>query len=106
LIRSRRRIFSFAALALTLLLAQIGAVAHGYSHLRLKQDLTGTGTTSGQVCTECLSFTPLLSAAGTPNSIVVFHPPCVHEAPYTAVVSPSEGRTTYAFRSRAPPSLV
>jgi len=105
LTRSPRRISAFAALALTLLLAQIGALAHGYSHLRVKTDLTGTGTT-GQICTECLSFTPLLSAVGGSTPVVVFHPQCVNEAPQAAIIPWTNRRPACAFRSRAPPHLV
>jgi hypothetical protein len=105
LTRSPRRISAFAALALTLLLAQVGALAHGYSHLRFKTDLTGAGTT-GQICTECLSFTPLLSAVGGSSPIVVFHPQCADEAPQAAVIPWTDRRPTFAFRSRAPPNLV
>jgi len=105
LTRSPRRISAFAALALALLFAQIGALAHGYSHLRYKTDLTGTGT-AGQICTECLSFTPLLCAVGGSSPVVVFHPQCANEAPQAAVIPWADRRPAFAFRSRAPPSLV
>jgi hypothetical protein len=105
LTRSSRRITAFAALALTLFLAQIGALAHGYSHLRGKTDLTGSGS-AGQICTECLSITPLLSAVGSSNGVVVFHPQCAAEAAQAAVTAWTDRRPSAAFRSRAPPALV
>jgi hypothetical protein len=93
-------------LALTLFLAQVSALAHGYSHLRAKGNLVGAGTTTGQICTECLSSTPLFSAVSAPDSIVIFHPPGASEVLQRAVASLVELRPAFAFRSRAPPFLV
>src|SRR6185369_12426331 len=55
-------------LALFLLVGQIAAQAHVYSHLDAKaprSDFTGAAS---QLCSECLSSAPLLSAAGAPAS--------------------------------------
>jgi hypothetical protein len=106
LIRVRHRFVTFALLALTLLVAQVGALAHGYSHLRWKGDLVGAGNAPSQICTECLSSTPLLAAGGVPESFVIFHPPCASEAPHETATSVVERHVIHAFRSRAPPRLV
>lgn len=103
--RLRRRFTAFAALALVLLLAQAGAIGHGYTHLS-RGDPVGVGTNASQICLECLSSTPLLSAAGAPDTVVLFHPLCEDEAPGTASSSSSERRPAPAFQSRAPPYLV
>ena len=106
LIRVRPRVSSFAALALALLIAQVGALLHGYTHSRSSPDPVGVGTTAGQICDECLAFTPLLAAVGTPEARLDFHPPCAHESPLSGATSLFERRPGYAFRSRAPPRLV
>jgi hypothetical protein len=93
-------------LALTLLLAQVSALAHGYSHLRAQGEVVGGGTTAGQICPECLSSTSLLTAAGAPDSLVIFHPPGATEVVHSRSASLIELRPTRAFRSRAPPFLV
>jgi hypothetical protein len=91
-------------LALGLLFAQTGALVHACSHLRAAGEQQGAPASSS-MCGDCLSFAPLLTAAGTTG----------HAAP---VVTPETG-TRYrmltallvgqprhsAFRSRAPPSL-
>jgi hypothetical protein len=106
LIRVRHRFTAFALLALTLLIAQASALAHGYSHLRWKGELIGAGNAPSQICTECLSSTPLLATGGVPESFVIFHPACASEAPHQAPVSLVERHAIHAFRSRAPPRLV
>lgn len=104
--RARRRISAFGALALALLIAQVGALAHGYTHLRGRTDPVGVGTTVGQICAECLSFTPLLAAVGAPEAATVFHPRRVAEALRIGIAFSLERRPSCAFRARAPPSLV
>src|SRR5215469_3757029 len=47
-------------LTLAMVIAQTGAVLHGYSHLRAPAE----PARSGQACGDCLSFSPLLTAAG------------------------------------------
>jgi hypothetical protein len=100
--RSRRVEFRITALAvLAFFIAQMGAIAHAYTH----QPSTQTSTTqrSHELCGECLNFAPLLSAAGTP-AILPFSLQRNHSAPPPAVSSSSVDHRTYlAFRSRAPP---
>jgi hypothetical protein len=91
----RRALFLQLFLALSLILAQNLAQAHTYSH----------SAPSGQPCSECLSSTPLLSAAGSPDSprIVFASSPCV-VIPFTTAVLLESSRY-FGFRSRAPPTL-
>src|SRR5262245_56841776 len=104
LLRSHRRaLIAQLLLALALLVAQTAAQAHSYSHLATERsDFNGT---VGQLCSECLASTPLLSAAGSPTS------PCiVFAANAVAVITAAipacfEPSPLHAFRSRAPPEL-
>jgi hypothetical protein len=88
-------------LALALVVAQSGAVVHGYSHL----NAPSAPARSGQVCGDCLLFSPLLSAAGgTIHSFVLAR---TQTGPsYRPPVAPLAGQPTqHAFLARAPPSL-
>ncbi len=56
-------------LVLALVFAQTGAVLHAYSHTHASPHRTQTTDSgapgpAGQVCSDCLSFAPLLTAAG------------------------------------------
>jgi hypothetical protein len=87
---------------LALLLAQVGAQAHAYSHLRLGSQQDGPGPLT-QVCAECCLSAPLLSAVGSADAV----PPVRVDTlvirlvpralPYLAIFQPP------GFRSRAPP---
>ena len=88
-----------------LLFAQAAAIGHGYSHLS-RGEPAGVGTNASQICLECLSFTPLLCAAGAPDTAVLFHPQFEDEAPGPASSPLPERRPAPAFQSRAPPRLV
>src|SRR5262252_672884 len=76
-------------LALALVVAQTGAVVHGYSHL----SAPGTPARSGELCGDCLLFSPLLSAAGgTGHSLVLAR---VQTGPnYQPPVAPLVGQST------------
>jgi hypothetical protein len=93
-------------LALFLLIGQIAAQAHVYSHLDARaprSDFTGAAS---QLCSECLSSAPLLSAAGAPASPFV----ALVATRVIPVAVPLYARNDiahhYAFRSRAPPELL
>jgi hypothetical protein len=93
-------------LALFLLIGQIAAQAHVYSHLDAKaprSDFTGS---AGQLCSECLSSAPLLSAAGAPASPFVALVATVATPIAAPVLTRVHVARHYAFRSRAPPELL
>jgi len=93
-------------LALLLLIGQIAAQAHVYSHLDAKaprSDFTGAAS---QLCSECLSSAPLLSAAGAPASPFVARVATVATQIAAPLVAHFEIARHYAFRSRAPPELL
>ena len=54
--------------SLALLFAQYGALAHAYSHLHSSSNSTYVLDAHGKQCAECLTFAPLLAAAGAPAS--------------------------------------
>jgi len=94
-----------ALLALALLVAQIGAVMHGYSHLSTSVESRGAPVTSSQSCPGCLAYAPVLAAAGGTS-----HSPALAQAQvgttYRTLVAPLVGYSPqHAFLSRAPPLL-
>jgi len=102
----RRFELRFAVItAIALLIAQFGAMAHAYSHVAdLSPASTLQSSGSHDFCSDCLSFAPLLSAAGAPAALPRIEPPAltprVHAEPRSLV----DSRPRLAFRSRAPPA--
>lgn len=90
--------------AMALLIAQFGAQAHVYSHVHVGSGTTEQLDSHGRLCSECLSFAPLLSAAGSQSHLFAIAPQGVMAAPSDAVASLISRYPTPAFRSRAPPS--
>ena len=89
------------ALALTLVVAQFLALAHGYTHLR-GVDPRGA---PAQPCAECLACTPLLAGNDAPVHTIAFVHPAV-DAIIVVVDAPLVERFRHSpFRSRAPPAL-
>jgi hypothetical protein len=91
--------------AMALLIAQFGAQAHVYSHLHYGAGTTEQLDSHGRLCGECLSFAPLLSAAGTPTHLFAIAPQGVMAGPSDTVTSLIARSPTASFRSRAPPSI-
>ncbi|HQX47535.1 MAG TPA: hypothetical protein PLC64_15425 [Steroidobacteraceae bacterium] len=85
-----------------LLLAQLGAEAHAYTHFA--HDNHGAPTTP--LCGACLSFAPLQGAAGSSPLVL---PVDLREAKYAlsadSIALPCR-QPAPAFRSRAPPALL
>jgi hypothetical protein len=101
--RFKFRIAVIAAAAL--LIAQLGAMAHAYSHVRDVGQASSHQTNTGNhdFCGDCLNFAPVLSAAGTPSALPCIEPQgrsfCVRAECRSLI-----DRTPHlAFRSRAPP---
>jgi hypothetical protein len=86
-----------------LLIGQMGAAAHAYSHLT--DDPHGLPDTA-QGCRTCHSFAPLLSAVGGSQSTLLVAP-CAADDVAAADPGPIARNPRYpAFRSRAPPVLL
>jgi len=91
--------------AAALLIAQFGAQAHAYSHLRAHPAPTSQPDVRTGSCSDCLSFAPLLGTAGHPDT---WRAPSVHAAtdmPVADTTSPILRASFHAFRSRAPPTF-
>lgn len=104
--RSHRQEFRAAILiAIALFIAQMGAIAHSYTHEPSNRTLTSRQiSNSHESCADCLNFAPLLAAAGTPAVL----PLAIHftqsAPPPAPPASFLDHRTYLAFRSRAPPA--
>ena len=84
-----------------LLFAQTGGLRHQYSHM----GAPGAPPVSGQTCSDCLSFSPLLTGADAPT-----HLPVILRAQtgfnYRSPAVPAfDRRPQFAFLPRGPPSL-
>jgi hypothetical protein len=102
---SRRFELRFAVIAaIALLIAQFGAMAHAYSHVSDLSPASTLQSSGHDFCSDCLSFAPLLSAAGTPAALPRIEP----QGPSPRVQAESSSLVDchphLAFRSRAPPS--
>jgi hypothetical protein len=103
---SHRVEFRITALAvLAFFIAQLGAIAHAYTHqpATVKVSTYQQISSSQEYCGECLNFAPLLAAAGTP-ALLPLSLQFIQSAPPPAPpASFLDHRTYLAFRSRAPP---
>ncbi|HEU0224498.1 MAG TPA: hypothetical protein VFR29_03620, partial [Steroidobacteraceae bacterium] len=90
-------------LSVALLVGQVGAAAHAYSHL--SDDAKSRPDTS-QLCGACMSFAPLASAVGgSTTALQIDH--CGSEVAVPAANAAIALDPHYpAFRSRAPPAIL
>jgi hypothetical protein len=96
---------AYLLLALALLLGQAAAYAHVCSHLKSATDASDFDSTTRQLCSECLSSAPLLSAAGSPHAPFIAFVAVAATPIITPAVTHVEAPRHYAFRQRAPPEL-
>jgi hypothetical protein len=102
LIRSRRHAGWTFALALIVLVAQLGAQAHAYSHLIPAPD-TAAHHLHPAPCLQCSSFAPLQTLSGgfgNPSVLAIADQATVYTRPVVAARLAAPCR---AYRSRAPP---
>jgi hypothetical protein len=93
-----------AVTALLLLVAQAGALAHGYSHFgRAQQRDAGAAHGAVVACADCAAFAPLLSPAGSAPLPRLPARAAVPEPLALADAGMASGSFTPAYRSRAPP---
>jgi hypothetical protein len=90
--------------ALILVIAQLGAQAHAYSHLTGARGSAGEPQRSHVLaCSECVAFAPLLAAAGGATvPLLRLSERASSVTPAVAFLPPRVGAVT-AYRSRAPP---
>jgi hypothetical protein len=90
--------------ALLLVLTQLGAMNHAYSHVpQAAASVQDSNPAAHAICDECLSFAPLLSSAGSPAIVDFVAPPPRAIALRAIAASLVANRLDLAFRSRAPP---
>jgi hypothetical protein len=82
-----------------LLWAQLGALAHAYSHLHADSATSGH---SG-LCNDCLAFAPLLASVDGPVQAAAPLALATAVAADIVIKSLIERQFRFAFRSRAPP---
>jgi hypothetical protein len=103
--RGRRGALAGALLALALVLAQTGAMVHACSHLRASNEHLSSPGGAAQTCADCLSFAPLLAAAGSRSHALPVIAPITTS--YRTLVAPLVGLSPrHAFLSRGPPAPV
>ena len=106
--RSHRVEFRIAALAvLALFIAQMGAMAHAYTHVPQTRAAAAAQQTSPGIhdfCSDCLNFAPLLAAAAGPAALPFALPQGCCVAPQSQPDSLLDLKFLLAFRSRAPPA--
>jgi len=98
----RARPHAIWALAVVLLCAQLGALAHAYTHLR-----SGTDGAAHHVrtppCLECASCAPLLTVAGGAASLPALAVSDAILASASPAPAQRQAEACRAYRSRAPP---
>jgi hypothetical protein len=102
----RRFKFRIAAIfSAALLIAQLGAMTHAYSHVRDLASVSSQQANTGihDFCGDCLNFAPVLSAAGAPAALPCIEPQGRSLAVHVECRSLIERTPQLAFRSRAPP---
>ena len=101
--RSQRHACLSLILALIVLVAQLGAQAHAYTHLGKNTDPAQTSA-HRTPCVECSAFAPLLAAVSGvayPAIAVVVEPPAIAA---TLAAGFHRAAACTAYRSRAPPA--
>jgi hypothetical protein len=92
--------------ALALVIAQLGAMAHAYTHVPQTRAVSARQTSPSvhDFCSDCLNFAPLLAAAGAPAALPITLPQGCCVAPQSQLRSLLDRKLLLAFRSRAPPA--
>ena len=98
----RSRLLLLAAVAM--LVGQLGAQAHAYSHSGSPSAPSDQLHTHHDLCQECLAFTPLLAGAGGLDHTMSFADAKALWQASSAGASLISLELVLAFRSRAPPS--
>jgi hypothetical protein len=92
--------------AIALVIAQLGAMAHAYTHVPETRAVSAQQTTPGvhDYCNDCLNFAPLLAGAGALAVLPFALPQGCSIAPSSPRDSLLDLKFLLAFRSRAPPA--
>ena len=98
--RHGSRLLACLALAVALFLAQAGALLHASSHVDDPTDRSGI---HAQLCSQCLSFSAVLSMAAGPGTPFALPNLLLTVLAGAALLSLVTREAPGAFRSRAPP---
>jgi hypothetical protein len=88
---------------MVLLFAQLGAVAHAYTHLRSGADGAAANHVRTLPCLECASCAPLLTLGGAAAALPVLEVADAILAGAPPAVARQQAAACRAYRSRAPP---
>jgi hypothetical protein len=103
--RFERRIAVLAALVL--LIAQLGAMSHAYSHdAAVDSPSTHQTPATHDLCNDCLAYAPLLALSGASGALPYLEPQGRGLATRATAESLLDLSLTVAFRSRAPPKTL
>ena len=93
-----------AVLAVALLLAQFGALAHAYSHLQSTKRMPDRTALHSALCADCSTFGTLLTPGGTASVGAAL--PVTQPAGVVADFSsrPDLDQTRHFFQAQAPPT--
>ena len=101
--RAKRHAGLSLILAIVVVVAQLGAQAHAYSHLARTPDPT-QNSAHRTPCVECSAFAPLLAAVSGvsyPTVATVIEPPAIAATLASGI---RRAALCTAYRSRAPPA--
>jgi hypothetical protein len=101
-----RKLATASALALALLIAQLGAVVHAYTHVRAIPRHGDSAGTPSQLCADCLAFAPLLAPAQAAAAAALVVLPAAHRIVQQPVTSLVDRAIAHFFESRAPPRSI
>ena len=90
-------------LAFALVVAQLGAITHAYTHMRLGADPQGIAAKTSHSCPDCQSFSPLLAGAGTSSNTLTLLHLQAETAPQALLAPLVAEAPRHSFQSRAPP---
>jgi hypothetical protein len=104
-LKHRLRFRSAVIAAFALVIAQLGAMAHAYTHVPETRAVSAQqkSTSIHDFCGDCLNFAPLLAAAGAPAALPFVIPQAVCLVPQSVLGARLDLEILLAFRSRAPP---
>jgi hypothetical protein len=103
--RMRRKPLLCLLQALILVIAQLGAQAHAYSHLAVAPHGPDGEPQRSHVlaCSDCVAFAPLLATAGGATVPILHLPARASALIAAAALSAPRAFVHTAYRSRAPP---
>jgi hypothetical protein len=103
--RDRTTFRSVIVLTIALVFAQIGALAHAYSHLKSNAGNPDRAALHTSLCGDCANFGAVLMPAGASAACVLLpiRPVCVCVDPQSTALA--SNATRHYFQAQGPPTL-